>query len=49
MRTLRPVSLANDSLTLRQGLGLISNDALKARLCWVVKMVLGRFGPRLPS
>lgn len=47
--TLRPVSLAKPSLTFLQGLGLISKEALKALLCWVVRMVLGRLGPFLPS
>lgn len=47
--TLRPVSLAKASLTFRQGFGLISKEALKARLCCVVRIVRGRFGPRRPS
>lgn len=49
MRTLRPVSLARPSRTLRHGLGLTSKDALKARRCCVVRMVRGRLGPRRPS
>lgn len=49
MRTLKPVSCARPSLTFRQGFGLSSNDALKARRCWVVSIVLGRLGPRRPS
>lgn len=43
---LSPVSAASVSLVFRQGLGDISKHALKARLCCVVRMVLGRFGPR---
>lgn len=49
IRTLRPVSLARASLTFRQGFGLTSNEALKARRCCVVRMVRGLFGPRRPS
>lgn len=49
MRTLRPVSCARPSRTFRQGFGLNSKDALNARRCWVVNIVLGRFGPRRPS
>lgn len=37
---LSPVSLARPSRIFRQGFGEMSNDALNARLCWVVKMVL---------
>lgn len=47
--TLSPVSLASPSRTFRQGFGLTSKEALKARLCWVVNIVLGLFGPLLPS
>ena len=35
--------------TFRQGLDDTSNDALNARLCCVVKIVLGLLGPFLPS
>lgn len=49
IRRLNPVSLANVSLTLRQGFGDTSKDALKALLCCVFSIVRGRFGPRLPS
>ena len=48
-RTLRPVSLANASLTFLQGFGLISNDALNCLLCIAVRIVLGLFGPLRPS
>lgn len=37
---LKPVSLAKPSRIFRQGFGEMSNDALKARLCCVVKIVL---------
>ena len=37
---LNPVSLAKPSRILRHGLGEMSNEALKARLCWVVSIVL---------
>ena len=47
--TLSPVSLARASRTLRHGFGEISNEALNWRLWTDVRIVLGRFGPRLPS
>lgn len=47
--TLSPVSLAKASRTLRHGFGETSNDALNWRLWTDVRIVLGRFGPRLPS
>lgn len=49
IRMLNPVSFASPSLILRQGFGEISNEALKALRCWVVSIVRGLFGPRLPS
>lgn len=47
--TLRPVSLPRVSRTFLQGFGLSSKEALNARRCWVVSIVLGRLGPRRPS
>lgn len=44
---LSPVSAARVSRVFRHGRGDMSKQALNARLCWVVRMVLGRFGPRL--
>lgn len=41
-RTLNPVSLESCSRTLRHGLGVISNAALKSSRCCDVKMVRGR-------
>ena len=38
-----------ECLAFRQGFGLISKLALNWRLCIAVKIVLGRFGPLLPS
>lgn len=49
IRMLNPVSRAKFSRTFRHGFGDSSKDALNARLCCVVKIVRGRFGPRLPS
>uniref|UniRef100_A0A182J1N7 Uncharacterized protein n=1 Tax=Anopheles atroparvus TaxID=41427 RepID=A0A182J1N7_ANOAO len=49
IRMLSPVSFAKPSRIFRHGLGEMSNDALKARRCCVVRMVRGRFGPRRPS
>jgi hypothetical protein len=37
------------NITFLHGLGLISNEALNCLLCVEVKIVLGLFGPRLPS
>lgn len=37
---LNPVSLAKPSRIFRHGFGEMSKEALKARLCWVVKIVL---------
>lgn len=48
-RTLKPVSLARASRTFRHGFGLTSNDALNCLLCADVRIVLGLFGPLLPS
>lgn len=41
------MSLAKVSLVFRHGRGEMSKHALKARRCCVVRMVLGRLGPRL--
>lgn len=46
---LSPVSFASPSRIFLQGFGVMSNEALNARRCCVVRIVLGRFGPRLPS
>lgn len=36
-------------VTFLHGFGLISNEALNCLLCVEVRIVLGLFGPRLPS
>ena len=42
-------NIKRNELAFRHGFGLISKLALNWRLCMAVKIVLGRFGPRLPS
>lgn len=45
----RKDSLSPNTRTFRHGFGLDSKDCLKARLCAVVRMVRGLFGPLRPS